>query len=64
MMLTLSTGHISSGATANVASEAQGSEILRAPHCHGGAHTSAKRNLKLHLVLGELTAERSELITR
>lgn len=63
MMLTLSTGDVYSGAKADVALEAQGSEIVCAPHCHGGAYTSAKRNVNLHPVTAEQTAEKSDFIS-
>lgn len=62
-MLTLSTGNVYSGAKADVALEAQGSEVDCAPHCHGGAYTLAKSNVNLHPAIAEQTAEKSDFIT-
>ena len=64
MMVTLSLGDVCSGAKADVALEAQGSEIVCAPHCCREAYTSAKHTVKLCPVIGEQTAEKSDFITR
>lgn len=64
MLLTLSMGDVCSGAKADVVLEAQGSEIVRAPQCRREAYISAKCNVKLHPVIGEQTAEKSDFITR
>lgn len=63
MMLTLAIRKVCSGAKADVALEAQGSEIVHGPHCLREAYASAKHNVKLHPVIGEQTAEKSDFIT-
>lgn len=60
MVLTLSTGNVCSGAKADVALEGQGSEVVHVSHRHREAYASAKCNIKLHPVIGEQTAERSD----